>query len=115
MISTLRFKNMLCSRQQFTHQHHNKLNKQFQSRQIASFYDTIGAEHVLLTCACYFYVQTQQYSYSLTHTHRHTHIYSSGRPKFISAPMVEHSELAFRLLVKKNGVDLAFTQMIHSK
>jgi len=35
-------------------------------------------------------------------------------PRFIMAPMVDQSELAFRVLVKKNGCDLAFTQMHHA-
>lgn len=38
-----------------------------------------------------------------------------GRPRFVSAPMVDQSELAFRLMVKRNGVDIAYTQMLHAK
>eukprot|EP01041_Mallomonas_annulata_P012477 gene12477-26247_t len=37
------------------------------------------------------------------------------KPIFVSAPMVDHSELAFRLLVKNNGADLAFSQMMHAR
>ena len=38
-----------------------------------------------------------------------------GKPRFISAPMVEHSFLPWRLLVRGSGTDLAYTQMMHAK
>ena len=38
-----------------------------------------------------------------------------GRPRFVSAPMVDQSDLAFRLMVKQNGGDLAYTQMLHAR
>ncbi len=37
-----------------------------------------------------------------------------GNPKYVCAPMVAQSELAFRTLVRKYGCDLTFTPMIHS-
>lgn len=40
---------------------------------------------------------------------------SIGSPRFICAPMVNQSELAFRLLVKKYNCQLAFSPMYNSK
>lgn len=40
---------------------------------------------------------------------------SIGSPKYFAAPMVDQSELAFRLLTRQNGVDACFTQMILAK
>jgi tRNA-dihydrouridine synthase 1 len=37
---------------------------------------------------------------------------SIGQPKRVCAPMVANSELAFRLLVRQHGADLAYTPMI---
>jgi tRNA-dihydrouridine synthase 4 len=37
---------------------------------------------------------------------------SIGSPRYVAAPMVEHSELAFRLLCREFGTHLTFTPMI---
>lgn len=37
-----------------------------------------------------------------------------GSPKYVCAPMVDHSELAFRLLTRKYNCELAYTPMINS-
>lgn len=36
-------------------------------------------------------------------------------PRFISAPMVDQSSIAWRIFVRMHGVDLAFSQMMHAK
>jgi tRNA-dihydrouridine synthase 1 len=37
-----------------------------------------------------------------------------GNPRYVCAPMVDQSELPFRLICRKYGADLTFTPMIHS-
>nr|GMD58626.1 tRNA-dihydrouridine(16/17) synthase [NAD(P)(+)]-like [Ipomoea batatas] len=44
-----------------------------------------------------------------------THWKKIGQPKLIVAPMVDNSELPFRMLCRKYGAEAAYTPMLHSR
>ncbi len=61
-------------------------------------------------------LQIRLLSSSIPSTRRGSNFYDLiGSPKFFAAPMVGQSDLAFRLLTKNHGTELAFTQMMHAR
>jgi tRNA-dihydrouridine synthase len=45
----------------------------------------------------------------------HNHLPFLQYPALVCGPMVEQSELPFRLLTRKYGANIAYTPMLHSK
>ena len=42
-----------------------------------------------------------------------TELFTSGSPVYVTAPMINQSDLAFRVLTRRYGATLTYTQMLH--
>ncbi|KAF4728736.1 tRNA-dihydrouridine(16/17) synthase [NAD(P)(+)]-like protein, partial [Perkinsus olseni] len=47
--------------------------------------------------------------------HRYDWWKSIGSPRYVTAPMVDQSELAFRMMTRKYGAQFCYTPMMHAK
>lgn len=60
-------------------------------------------------------MQTTNLIQQSSDTDRYAFFRSIGSPKFIVAPMVDQSELPYRMLTRKYGANLCYTPMLHSR
>lgn len=81
-------------------------------------YQKMSIQQVVLLIALILIVTMQSKASSSVNrlTGKGLQFYNSiGNPRFISAPMVDQSSLSWRLLTRRHGADLAFSQMMHAR